>query len=175
MIDNNELLYIVDENNNPHEPQQRSIAHKSGLWHRTTGIWTINTKGQILCGKRSHKKDVDPGYWESTLGGHLAPNEEYIYNAVKECKEELGINISEKNLIPYKIFKSDKPTEKEFQHVFALLLEKDIQEMHFEKDEIDQLKWVDFIEVRKILKDSKITNWVKNKWDEEVLNWLVAI
>lgn len=175
MIDKQELLYIVDEDNNPLEPQLRSNAHKNGLWHRTTGIWVINSKKQILCQQRSMKKDVKPGFWEAFFGGHLAPGEDYMENAVLESNEELGVKVNKDDLIPYKIFKSDKPTHKEFQHVFALLLDKEISEIHFEKEEIDKLRWIDVEEVRKILADPTIENWVKKPWDEEVLNWLVTI
>lgn len=175
MIDNQELLFIVDADNNPLQPQERNVAHKNGLWDRTTGIWVINRKGQILCQKRSLKKDVKPGFWEAFFGGHLSPNEEYIHNAVQECNEELGIKIIQNDLIPYKVFKSDKPTHKEFQHVFALLSNKESSEFHFEKEEIDQLKWVALKEVKKILTDPKIENWVKKNWDEEVLKWLETL
>lgn len=176
MINSQELLFIVDENNNSLEPQPRSIAHKNGLWHRTTGIWAIDKRGKILCQKRSLKKDVKPGFWEAFFGGHLAPNEDYKHNAIQESKEELGIEINQDNLIPYKVLKSDKPTHKEFQHIFALLLDnKDISELYFEKEEIDQLKWVDLNEVRKILVDPEVENWVKKPWDEEVLNWLKTL
>lgn len=175
MIDGQELLYVVDENNHPLEPQFRSIAHKNGLWHRTTGVWVINKKGQILCQKRSLKKDVKPGFWEAFFGGHLAPNEDYKYNAVHESGEELGITVNLDTLIPYKVLKSDKPTHKEFQHIFALILNKDVSELHFEKEEIDQLKWIDLNEVRKILTDPKVDDWVKKPWDEDVLNWLIML
>lgn len=175
MIDNKELLYIVDEYNNPLEPQLRSIAHQNGLWHRTTGIWAINNKKQILCQKRSLKKDVKPGFWEAFFGGHLAPNEEYIHNAIQESNEELGFKINKEDLIPYKIFKSDKPTHKEFQHIFALRLNKAIDELHFEKEEIDELKWIDIDKVKKILSDLEVENWVKKPWDEEVLSWLTTL
>jgi isopentenyl-diphosphate Delta-isomerase len=175
MIDSKELLYIVDENNNPLEPQLRSNAHKNGLWHRTTGIWAINKKNQVLCQKRSLKKDVKPGFWEAFFGGHLAQDEDYKHNAIQESNEELGVKINQEDLIPYKVLKSDKPTHKEFQYVFALLLNKEISELHFEKEEIDQLKWIDLEGVRKILTDTNIDDWVKKPWDEEVLNWLETL
>ncbi len=175
MIDTQELLFIVDENNRPAKPNLRSIAHKNGLWHRTTGIWAINREKQILCHKRSIKKDMKPGFWAAFFGGHLAPNEEYKHNAVQESSEELGIEINENALIPYKILKSDKPTHREFQHVFALILSKEIEEFSFEEEEIEQLKWIDVNEVRRILADPKIENWVKKPWDEAVVSWLKTL
>jgi isopentenyldiphosphate isomerase len=175
MIDHQEFLFIVDEHNAPLEPQLRSVAHKNGLWHRTTGIWVINSNKQILCQKRSFKKDLNPGFWQAFFGGHLAPGEEYIDNAVLECNEELGISISAEQILPYKVLKSDKPTHKEFQYVCAIVLDKAADEFNFEKEEVDELKWIELDEVRRILSDETVENWIKKSWDEEVLNWQVRL
>lgn len=172
MIDKNEKVFIIDENNFPLEPQLRRLAHKNGLWHRTTGIWVINDKLQILCQKRSLLKDMKPGFWEAFFGGHLTPNQEYIDNAVKELNEELGVSISEQDLIPYKVFKSDKPTHREFQQVFACKINGDIDSFKFEKEEVYQIKWIDIEDVREILLVKKSPDWVQKQWDREVLNWL---
>lgn len=172
MINNNELLFVVDENNNPLEPQPRSFVHKNGLWHRTTGIWVCNGKGQILCQKRSRNKDIKPGFWEAFFGGHMAPKEKYLETAAQECSEELGIKIKKDMLIPYKLFKSNKPTHKEFHHVFALIIDKETTEFNFEKEEIDQIACFALPEIKKILADPKITDWVKKPWDQEVLEWI---
>lgn len=175
MINPHELLYIVDENNKPLKPQQRSIAHKKGLWHHTTGIWVINDKKQILCQKRSLKKDIKPGYWEAFFGGHVGPGEEYLQSAVKECNEELGITVSPDTLIPYKVFKGEKPTHKEFQQIFALRCNNEIKQFHIEKEEIDELQWIELVTVKNILLDTRVTDWVKKPWDNEILTWLETI
>lgn len=172
VIDKEELLFIVDENNNPLSPQPRSVAHKTGLWHRTSGVWIINHNKQILCQKRSLKKDVKPGMWEAFFGGHLSPSEGYLESAAKEAGEELGITVDKNKLIPYKIFKSDKPTHKEFQQVFGLVVENDQTQFPFEKDEIDELKWLPIEKVKEIIVDKKDPQWVQKFWDKEVLNWL---
>lgn len=174
MINNQELLFIVDENNQPQKPQLRSVAHKNGLWHRTSGVWVINHKKQILCHKRSLKKDIRPGAWEAFFGGHLAPNEDYKQNAASELSEELGIKVNENNLISYKVLKSDKPTHKEFQHIFALILDEN-QKFQFEKVEIEQLSWKDIKEVENILVNKKDDGWVQKPWDKEVLSWLASL
>lgn len=175
MIDSREMVFVVDENNNPIKPQLRSFTHKNGLWHRTSGIWVINSLSQILCQKRSLLKDTKPGMWEAFFGGHLAPQQDYLLNALCETKEELGIDIAVENLIPYKVFKSDKLTHKEFQHVFGLMIDKRIEDFRFEKDEIDMLLWKDWDEIFNILTIEKNPDWVQKTWDKEVLNWLKTL
>ncbi len=67
MINNKELLFVVDENNQPQQPLPRNVVHKNSLWHRTAAVWVINRNGKILCQKRSLKKDVKPGMWEAFM------------------------------------------------------------------------------------------------------------
>lgn len=175
MINSEEILYIVDKDNNPLEPKPRHIAHQNGLWHRTTGIWVINSKHQVLCQKRSLKKDVKPGLWEAFFGGHLAPGQDYLESAIIEASEELGIPVGKADLTPYKVFKSDGIHHKEFQHVFALVSNLDILDFAYEKDEIDALKWLSFEEISDILLVQKDKAWVQKPWDQEVLTWLSTL
>lgn len=175
MIDDQEMVFVVDENNTPIKPQPRSIAHKNLLWHRTTDVFIINRNGQILTQQRSLKKDIKPGYWSVFFGGHLAPGEEYLQNAVEEVNEEIGIQITEQDLIPYKVFKSDKPTHKEFPMNYGLVLDTQENKFKFEKEEIDQVVWKNMDEVKKILVVEKNPQWVLKPWDEEILNWLLTL
>lgn len=98
MIKKDELLFTVDEFNNPVEPMPRNEVHSKGIWHRTTQIWIINDRKQILCQRRSLLKDSNPGKWEAFWGGHLAPNQEYVDCALQELREELGISVSKSDL-----------------------------------------------------------------------------
>ena len=175
MIDKNEMLFVVDENNQPLDPMARHIAHKEGTWHRTAGIWVVSKTGKILCQKRSLKKDKKPGFWEAFFGGHLGPDDTYLQTAKKELQEELGIPVEENQLIPYKVFKSDKPTHKEFQHVFAFLMVDERQEFLYEEDEVDELSWKTFAELEKILIEDPDPKWVHKHWDKEVLDWLKTL
>ncbi len=175
MIDKEEMLFVVDENNQPLEPKPRSFVHKNLIWHRTSDIWIMNRKGEVLCQKRSLLKDQNPGKWEAFFGGHLAPGEEYLHNAILETEEELGLRISEKDLVEYKVFKSDKPHHKEFSCIYALVLDHYPEQFKLEAEEIEQVKWVNMAQLRKILMNAKTIDWVLKPWDEEVLNWLKSL
>ncbi len=174
MIQPQELIFVVDEHNNPLDPLPRQFAHENGMWHRTTGIWIINSHKQILCQKRSIKKDVKAGLWEAFFGGHVPVGQSYVQSAVQETKEELGLKIPQQDLILYKVFKN-KDEHSEFQHVFGLILDRDIENFAFEKDEIDELKWLDTDALKNILIDPGGVDWVHKPWDQEVLSWLPTL
>lgn len=170
MINSKELLFVVDENDNPLSPLPRDYVHKNKVWHRTTGIWIMNTNGQILGQKRSLKKDIRPGYWEAFFGGHVLAGQSYMETAVSEVREELGINVDIKQLVPYKIFKS-YTSDTDFHQVFGLVIEESSQ-FNLEEEEIDEVAWKNIEKIRNILLIQNDPQWVHEPWDEEVLNWL---
>jgi isopentenyl-diphosphate Delta-isomerase len=175
MIDKNEMLFVVDEHNQSIDPLPRHIVHKDVLWHRSTGIAVVSKTGKVLCQRRSLQKDIKPGFWEAFFGGHLGPNESYEENARRELSEELGVPIDENQLIPYKILKSDKPTHKQYEHIFAFLVPDEDVSFAYEEEEIDEVAWKTFAELEKLLITDPDPNWVHKTWDKEVIDWLQDI
>ena len=169
MIDKQELLFVVDENNKPLESEPRSFVHKNKLWHRTAHVYVVNGKGQLLCQERSKKKDTNPGKWEPFLGGHLNSGEECPAVAVKEVNEEIGLDIKESDLIPYKIHRNAHHPE--FRMIYKVYWDGDIGSLRLEEDEVDRVEWFDIREVGKILL-SKNPNWTLKENDKEVIVWL---
>lgn len=69
----------------------RSECHKNkNLAHKAVHILVFNSDGDIILQKRSAKKDLYPLMWDTSVGGHLSPNENYLNAAIRECEEELG-------------------------------------------------------------------------------------
>ncbi|MFO0703765.1 MAG: NUDIX domain-containing protein [Patescibacteria group bacterium] len=159
MINSEELLFVVDENNNPLTPLPRHIVHSGGHWHRVIHVWTIDGNGNLLCNKRSINKDQSPGNWAAGVGGHILAGEDPVHTAVSEFYEELGIKISENDLQFYKICKN--VNNKEFQYVYYILWDGSIDELKLEKEEIDEVRWFDIHDVEDNISDKKITNWSK--------------
>ncbi len=168
MINSDELLFVVDENNKPLRPLSRQIVHTQGIWHRTSHVWVINKKRQLLCQKRSAKMDRYPGFWEPRFGGHMAPGVDYLKGVVKEIMEELGIKVNPQELSLFKIYKSQDA--KEFQGIYILQL-LDGRKINREEDEIDELKWINLEKVVKISKERR-KGWVRSGYEDEMLNYL---
>lgn len=173
MIKKDELLFIVDELNNPIEPKPRNDVHSKGIWHRTTQIWIINDKKQILCQRRSLLKDTNPGKWEAFFGGHLAPKQEYLDCASQELAEELGITVPKNELHFFQVHKF--PPDKEFQGVFYTRWNGDASSLQLEEEEVDQVKWVDLLKIRELIVEKKDDNWTKWGYERELLKELVHL
>ena len=94
-----EMLEIVDENDNIVSLETRQKIHQEGLLHREIHIWFITPKGEIIFQHRAKNKDTYPDKLDATVGGHVEPKMSYEETAIKECKEETGIDIDLKNLM----------------------------------------------------------------------------
>ncbi len=87
-----EYFEIVDEKDRVIGKAPRSRCHGDpSLVHRVTHVLVVNSKGEILLQKRSPNKDIQPGKWDTSVGGHLNIGEDYEAAAYREMEEELGI------------------------------------------------------------------------------------
>jgi isopentenyldiphosphate isomerase len=88
---NDELLYEVDELDQPIGPRKRGDIHRLGLRHRAVHILVFNGRGELFLQKRSMAKDISPGHWDTSAAGHVDFGESYDDCAVRELNEELGV------------------------------------------------------------------------------------
>jgi len=170
MINKDELLFVVDENNNPVAPKPRQEVHANGYWHRVAHIWIINNKKEFLCEKRSLLKDMFPGYWEPSFGGHMAPNVEYLDCAKSELKEEIGIDMVDAKLKFWKVYKSD--IYKEFMAIYIYKWDGDINDIIMEKEEVTEISWIPFNDVYNFVLDGKDNGWVKKGYEKELFEFI---
>jgi isopentenyldiphosphate isomerase len=89
-----EMLEIVDEEGRVVGLAPRSRCHGDpSLRHRSVHVFVRDRSGRIYLQKRSLAKDVQPGKWDTSVGGHLDPGEGYDEAAVRELREELGVDL----------------------------------------------------------------------------------
>ncbi|MGZ8201401.1 MAG: NUDIX hydrolase [Methylosarcina sp.] len=87
----NELLCVVDENDCVLEVCARQIIHAAGLRHRAVHIMIFDELGRLFLQKRSLKKDLNAGLWDTSAAGHVDAGEDYESSALREIEEELSI------------------------------------------------------------------------------------
>jgi isopentenyl-diphosphate delta-isomerase type 1 len=82
----------------------RSEVHRRKLNHRAVHVLVFNARGELFLQKRSMMKDCFPGVWDSSASGHLDQGEGYDACALREVREELGVQLAE---VPKRLFKVD--------------------------------------------------------------------
>jgi isopentenyldiphosphate isomerase len=152
--DSDELFPIVDEEGNEISRALRIVCHdgKSKLLHPVVHMHLLNDRGELFLQKRAMSKDLLPGYWDTSVGGHMSPGESPEEALKRETLEELGLKEFIFKFIKKYIWES--PREKELVYSF-----KGISENYplINKDEIDDGRFWSIEEIRKNLDKNVFT------------------
>ena len=115
----------------------RSTLHGNpDLIHRVIHVLVFNSQRDLLLQKRSLNKDIAPGRWDTSVGGHVNPKEEVRDAALREMKEELGITSSDLQFLYSYLFRNHR--ESELVSTFSCICDDDI---YFNPEEIDEVKF----------------------------------
>lgn len=117
-----ELFDVVNQKDEVIDQRPRSEVHRLGLMHRAVHVLVFNRSGEIFLQKRSMNKDRQPGVWDSSASGHLAPGEAYEAAARRELKEEIGLT-TKTPLQP--LFKLAASAETDQEHVWIYRCESE--------------------------------------------------
>ena len=92
MMQQEESFEIVAPNGKIVGIARRSELHRNpSLVHRVVHVLVFNLQGLLLLQKRSRNKDTAPGKWDTSVGGHVNIGEDIRSAALRELREELGI------------------------------------------------------------------------------------
>jgi isopentenyldiphosphate isomerase len=87
-----ELFEIVDESGKVLGVRPRRECHGNpALIHQAVHLLVFNRRGELFLQKRALNKDVQPGKWDSSVGGHMQPGETPLQAVLRETEEELGL------------------------------------------------------------------------------------
>lgn len=63
----------------------------SFLLHPVVHLHVFNSAGELYLQKRAMNKDIQPGKWDTSVGGHVDYGEEVTHALKREVSEELGM------------------------------------------------------------------------------------
>jgi isopentenyl-diphosphate delta-isomerase type 1 len=149
-----EMFDVLDENGNfTNQVIEREICHKEGLWHRAVVVFIINSDNQVLLQKRSTNKKLWPNLWDLTAGGHVLTGEFGFEAAIRETKEEIGLDIDKKDLLFIGGAKSTNIKgdiiNNHFNEYFIVNKDIDIDELTLQEEEVQAIKWFNSAELIK--------------------------
>jgi isopentenyldiphosphate isomerase len=146
--DPEEWFPLVDEDGNSIGKALRSVCHdgKSMLLHPVVHLHLFNLKGELFLQKRSAAKDIQPGKWDTSVGGHVSPGETPSEALKREAGEELGLSGFVPEFLGKYVWESSR--EREFVHSFSTVSD---QKPLINKDEIDEGRFWPLTEIKENL------------------------
>ncbi len=145
-----EIVDVINDNDEVIGKEGKNKCHKEGLWHRTVGIFIFNDNEDLLLQKRSMNMATSPGKYDCSASGHVGSGKTQEEDAIKELKEELGIEINLK-LIFKNLTENFDEGKNKIRHLFSLFIGHHNGPFNIGKFEVDSVKFFSFDEMTKTI------------------------
>lgn len=150
-----EIWDILDkQGNKTHRTIVRGEDLKDGEYHLVVHIWIMNSKGEFLIQKRADTLKLMPGMWAAT-GGSAIAGEDSKTAALREVKEELGIDISVDSI--HKIWRVTR--KHNLADVWFVKQDVNIEDLELLEEEVSNAKWVTKEELKSMVTKGQFHNY----------------
>lgn len=131
-----------------------------GFYHLVVHVWIRNSKGEYLISQRSADRPTFPLMWEC-VGGSAVAGEDSLTAALREAKEEVGIDLSaDCGKIRYsvvgRIVNGVKFTD--IVDVWVFEYNGDIDLTNATTAEVAQTKWLSREDIRTLFEEKKLVH-----------------
>lgn len=155
-----EIWDIYDENAKRTGRTMERGVPDPGDYMLCVHIYLYTSDGRFLIQKRAMNKETHPGEWDVT-GGAVLSGEESIDGAIRETEEEVGLKLDKSELC----FVGRLKRKKNFVDVYFVKKNFDIRDCILQKDEVDEIKFVNPDEMIELAVNSR-------KRDKEYIDML---
>lgn len=135
-------------------------------------LYRRNQDGELefLWQKRAENLDRYPGEWDISAGGHINLGESLVEGAVREVKEEIGVEVSadDLNFVTMRTFNKNR-----FAWIYAVDYTGRVNDFKFNDLEVTEVKWVKYSKMGDFRRDYAKTPLKKDNLTFEHLKvWL---
>ena len=136
-LESEEQLPLVNEEGQVIGKAARSVCHNGQkLLHPVVHLHVFNKTNAIFLQKRPMNKLVQPGKWDTAVGGHISFGEDLQTSLQREAWEEIGLKDFSAKMINKYIWESE--IEKELVYVFVT---HDYQSINLHSEEVEEGKF----------------------------------
>ncbi len=163
---NEEWLPLVDEEGKVTGKAPRSVCHQNKkLLHPVVHVHFFNESGAVFLQKRPENKRVQPGKWDTAVGGHISDGETLEQGLEKEVQEEIGITKANYQFVKKYVWESD--VERELVYLFFAKTE---QQIIINKNELADGRFWSVNEINKNMGKGVFTPNFEEEFKKEILS-----
>lgn len=134
----------------------KSEIHTMGYYHNTAHVWLYTKEKEILLAQRDANKSICPLLWDVSVAGHVDAGELIIQAAIREVKEEIGLDLIPDELHKIGVFECFQSypngiKDFEFHHTYIAELKVPVSNLIPQIGEVEALKLVSFESFENIL------------------------
>ncbi len=126
----------------------------SGLYHLAVHIWPINDRGEYLIQQRAPTVQWSPNLW-ATTGGSAISGEDALTAALRELREELGVDAAPQELSLLAHLRRSNS----FCSVFTLRLNCEASAFTLQKEEVSAVRWCSQAQIQRMVADNAFYNY----------------
>lgn len=122
-----------------------------GEYHLIVHIWIKNSNNEFLVQQRSEYVK-NPLIW-STTGGSAIAGEDSKTAALREVKEELGIDLSKENGFLFDVDIYEEDNQKYISDTYLYFIDLDIDKVKLQQEEVKQVKYLKMDKIKEMMKN----------------------
>lgn len=133
------------------------------LYHLVVHVWIKNSKGEYLVSQRSTNRPAFPLMWEC-VGGSVLKGESSIEGAIREAKEEVGVELQPNNgkLVFSKVRKIvDGKKFNDILDVWLFQYDDEVLLKNATTDEVEKTVWMNRSEILDLFEQNKLVDTLK--------------
>jgi len=132
-----EIFWVVDEHDVPLRiVYGKDYLHENGFFHRAVHVF-IEVFGGYFIVQQKAKHTENGGLLSSSVSGHVRYGESYLEAAIRETKEELGLDVESEELEEIAYVSACGVTNNEFVKLYSYLLDPTKEVITINEEELD--------------------------------------
>jgi len=169
----NEIWDVLDaKGNKTGRFHERGREMATGDYHLVVNVWKYNGRGEWLIDKRANRgMDID-GKWETT-GGSAIAGDDSLTAALREAKEELGLDLDpNKGILFQHTARHENDGHTWFQDVWVFEHDCSLEDVRFQESETCEAMWATADKIRRMMASGEfLSDEFYPYFDEMIEKW----